>query len=408
LTVGIDIIYTRLEEVSQDAHALLKGYVKMAEETSSQAQPEQAQAPSRVEYVEELAGPDDYWLSITSAARVVRRQDITIRRWIASGMLPMRGDPAKAGQPGAPRPSGLNKRTRYVRASDLEKLSPIVDPSAVIIGEEGRLDLPSIPVEQAAIKNAHQQLLGEVADLRQQVQTHTQTFQAALAEQAAAWQRDLEAFRTSITMQITEMERVAETQAGQLTSLGDLITDHQGQIERMEEVQRQQHESLTGRIDDSQRQVDQLRKELTGQREHFAATLQAYQQEIQRSRQDWEQAMALQNKTLDDLQHAIERVEYREEELARQQQEASRTATKCLEQLEERLGQIATVAQAAQSSAQGYQKRAAAQDRQIEELRRLFQQEVEARLALARQQATRSPGTSVSDERQRSKDRQEH
>src|SRR5713226_6276020 len=107
----------------------------MAEETTpSQAQPEPVQAPSRVEYVEDLAGPDDYWLSITSAARVVRRQDITIRRWIASGMLPLRGDPAKVGQPGAPRPSGLNKRTRYVRASDLEKLSPIVDPSAVIIG----------------------------------------------------------------------------------------------------------------------------------------------------------------------------------------------------------------------------------------------------------------------------------
>jgi len=373
----------------------------MAEETtSSQAQPEPARTPSRVEYVEDLAGPDDYWLSITSAARVVRRQDITIRRWIASGMLPLRGDPAKVGQPGAPRPSGLNKRTRYVRASDLEKLSPIVDPSAVIIGEEGRLDLPSIPAEQAAIKAAHQQLLGEVADLRQQVRTHTQTFQAALAEQTAAWQRDLEALRTSITTQISERERVAEAQAGQLASLGDLVTDHQGQLERMGEAQRQQHESLAGRIDDTQRQVEVLREELTESLERLTST---HQQEIQRSRQDWEQAMALQHKTLVDLQHALEQVEQRAEELARQQQEAdeeaARTATavtRHLKQFEQRLGQIAAAAeQTARSSAQDSQERADVQDRQIEELRRLLQQENEARQQQARHKATHAPGTSA-------------
>jgi len=370
----------------------------MAEETSSQ---EQAQAPSRVEYVEELAGPDDYWLSITSAARVVRRQDITIRRWIASGMLPLRGDAAKAGQPGAPRPSGLNKRTRYVRASDLEKLSPIVDPGAVIIGEEGRLDLPSIPAEQAAIKAAHQQLLGEVGDLRQQVQTHTQTFQAALAEQATAWQRDLEAFRTSISTQITEMERVAETQAGQLTSLGHLITDYQSQLERVGEAQRQQYESFTARIDDSQRQVEVLRKEVTESLERLTST-------HQQSRQDWEQAMALQNTMLVDLQHALERVEYREEKLARQQheanEEAARTATavtRRLEQFEQRLGQIAQAAEhTARSSAQAYQERADGQDRQMEELRRLLQQEVEARQQQARRTATHAPGTSATKQKE--------
>ena len=369
----------------------------MAEETSSQ---EPAQAPSRVEYIEDLAGPDDYWLSITSAARVVRRQDITIRRWIASGMLPLRGDPAKAGQPGAPRPSGLNKRTRYVRASDLEKLSPIVDPGAVIIGEEGRLDLPSIPVEQAAIKAAHQQLLGDVADLRQQVQTHTQTFEAALTEQTAAWQRDLEALRTSITTQITEIERGAETQSRQLESLAGLITDHQGQLERLGEAQRQQYEFLTGRIDDSQRQVEVLRKDVTESLERLTST-------HQQSRQDWEQAMALQNKTLVELQHALERVEHREEELAHQQheanEEAARTAsafTRHLEQFEQRLGQIAQAAeQTARSSAQDSQERADAQDRQIEELRRLLQQEVEARQALARQQATRSPSASATKQK---------
>ncbi|MGH2496590.1 MAG: hypothetical protein ACRDIV_17970 [Ktedonobacteraceae bacterium] len=363
----------------------------MAEETSTQAQPAKEQAPSRVVYVEELASPEDYWLSITSAARVVRRQDITIRRWIASGMLPLRGDPAKAGQPGAPRPSGLNKRTRYVRASDLEQLSPIVDPSAVIIGDEGRLDLPSIPAEQAAIKIAHQQLLGEITDLRQQVHTHTHTFQVALAEQRVEWQGRLEAFNTAVAAQIVQMERAAETRFRQLESLD---TDHQGQLDRLGETQRQHHESLTGRIDEGQRQMEMLRTEVTEHLEHLAATLQTHQQEMQRSRQDWEQATALQNKALVDLQQALERVEQRGEELAHQQQEALRTATtvnKRLEQLEERLGRVATAAQAAQSSVEGYQKRAEAQDRQIEELRRLLQQEVEARQALAGQEKRQPP-----------------
>ena len=58
-------------------------------------------------WVEELAGPDDYWLTLTDAARVTRRQEVTIRRWVAAGTLSVRN-----------RPLGLNKRTRHVRAID--------------------------------------------------------------------------------------------------------------------------------------------------------------------------------------------------------------------------------------------------------------------------------------------------
>ena len=47
-----------------------------------------AKTDSRVVFVDELAGPDDYWLSITDAARVTRRQEVSIRRWIAKGDLP--------------------------------------------------------------------------------------------------------------------------------------------------------------------------------------------------------------------------------------------------------------------------------------------------------------------------------
>src|SRR5215472_4643792 len=96
--------------------------------------------------VEDLAGPEDYWLTLTDAARVTRRQEVTVRRWVAAGTLPVRN-----------RPLGLNKRTRHVRASDLAKLSPIVDASATISGATAQIDLLSIPVQQAEILARHQQ-----------------------------------------------------------------------------------------------------------------------------------------------------------------------------------------------------------------------------------------------------------
>ena len=94
-------------------------------------------------------------MTITDTARVTRRQDITIRRWIASGDLPVRKNRV-----------GLNRRARQVRASDVAKLTPIIDASAMISGEEARINLTSIPAEQAAIRADHQQLLTALAALK--------------------------------------------------------------------------------------------------------------------------------------------------------------------------------------------------------------------------------------------------
>src|SRR5579885_3850241 len=99
-------------------------------------------------YVEELAGEGDYWLSITDAARVCRVQDVSIRRAIARGALPVRRQRA-----------GQNKRTRLVRASDLPGAGfPIIDESAAITTEIGKADILSIPRQQQRILQDHQQL----------------------------------------------------------------------------------------------------------------------------------------------------------------------------------------------------------------------------------------------------------
>jgi DNA repair exonuclease SbcCD ATPase subunit len=122
-------------------------------------------------YADELSGPDDYWLTITDAARATRRQEISIRRWISKGLLPVRKQHV-----------GLNQRTRLVRASDLAALTPIIDPAGAISTDRGRLDLTSIPVQQAQIKEAQQRLQSEMASLRQGIDGDIQTVRETLAE----------------------------------------------------------------------------------------------------------------------------------------------------------------------------------------------------------------------------------
>jgi chromosome segregation ATPase len=107
--------------------------------------------PQKEVHVTELTGPDDRWVSVTDASRIARRQEHTIRTWVAQGVLPVN-----------PQRVGINKKTRQVRLSDLIKLTPIIDPDAGIATDLGTLDLPSIPKQQ-------QQLMEQMAALQQEV-----------------------------------------------------------------------------------------------------------------------------------------------------------------------------------------------------------------------------------------------
>ncbi len=108
--------------------------------------------------VDELAGPEDYWLTLTDAARITRRQEVTIRRWVAAGHLQVRRQPM-----------GLTKRTRHVRASDLAQLTPIIDPSAAISDATAHLDLVGIPQQQSQLLAAQQRLTQDLVRLLQRV-----------------------------------------------------------------------------------------------------------------------------------------------------------------------------------------------------------------------------------------------
>ncbi len=111
---------------------LVQDDFKLIEDESSMANTKKNE-----QYVMELASPDDCWLSVTDAARITRRQEKSIRDWVESGKLPVN-----------PERTGLNKRTRLVRLSDLATLTPIIDPDAGISTDVGLLDLPSIPKAQ--------------------------------------------------------------------------------------------------------------------------------------------------------------------------------------------------------------------------------------------------------------------
>src|SRR6266567_1411712 len=163
-------------------------------------------AAKHEQQVDALAGTEDYWLTITDAARATRRQDITIRRWIATGQLPVRRNAV-----------GLNQRTRQVRASDLAKLTPIIDPTAVITGEEGRLNLMSIPVEQAQLRAGQHQ---------------GQTFRQALTEQRLAFQHHQEQLRDALAAQFSQ---VHEAFLGTHTVLETMRTEQQQRLAQHEQ-----------------------------------------------------------------------------------------------------------------------------------------------------------------------------
>jgi chromosome segregation ATPase len=242
-------------------------------------------------YVETLEGENDYWLSITDAARVCRVQDVSIRRAIARGALPVRQQRA-----------GQNKRTRFVRASDLPKIGfPIIDESAAITTEIGKADILSIPRQQQRIMQDHKDLLTKLAEM-QKVLAEYQTsalahfqqqrdgFYTVLRDMHGEHTRQLEAVETRLaqaqeklqqSLTKAEQQRTQEQQAI-YQSLEQVQTDAREQEERTQTLLLRQ----LGVLKTYQAEVQQA---LT----HIATTqqesLQAYQQSVNQKLQQIEQ-----------------------------------------------------------------------------------------------------------------------
>src|SRR2546423_1858485 len=124
-----------------------------------------------IQYVEELAGPEDAWISLTDAARITRTREAMTRRWVTSGRIPVKKEPF-----------GVPPRTRLVRMSDVAAIRPIVDPTAAITGEVRKLDLASIPRQQLQIMEDHQRLTKLMQDVLEEARQHEASTHAALEQ----------------------------------------------------------------------------------------------------------------------------------------------------------------------------------------------------------------------------------
>lgn len=235
----------------------------------------------RVVLVDDLVDGGDYWLSITDAARVTRRQEITIRRWISAGELPVRRQRM-----------GANKRTRHVRASDLSTLTPIIDPLAAITGVPANADLMSIPLQQA-------QLLTNQQDFAQRLDRTEHDFAALVTYQERERQAQdrhhhlaLDALRQEILPLLRTLEERVNHQDTQMTRQ---LHEQQGAIERaINELSHQLSQERALREDADQEQKTSLTS-LVAQMSDIAkviADMQAHTEQAQRerARQDEETA----------------------------------------------------------------------------------------------------------------------
>jgi hypothetical protein len=192
---------------------------------SEHAQPPDQGEQDLVRYVEDLAGPGDYWVSITDAARITRTSEAMARRWVSSGRLPIRKQAV-----------GLNQRTRLVRASDLEQIRPIVDPSAAIIDAVRKVDIPSIPRVQERLLAEQQHLIAQMHDMQEAV-------------------RDVR----------TRLEQVAAKQLQEAEAFSEQLLASQDELHRAVEQAQQHHEALTAQLANQARQAEQRTTELAEQ-----------------------------------------------------------------------------------------------------------------------------------------------
>ncbi|MEO7019067.1 MAG: hypothetical protein ABI234_02835 [Ktedonobacteraceae bacterium] len=187
--------------------------------------PEKMGKDDTVVYVEQLTAEHDYWLSITDAARVCRVQDVSIRRAITKGSLPVRRQRA-----------GQNKRTRFVRASDLPLANfPIIDESAAITTEIGKVDILSIPRQQQQIMHDHQHVLAGLAETQEILVKERIEVQSHFRQHEEEFQLALRTLQLESAQQLAEVAAVLAHKQENLQQ--DLVAAEQQRANEQQTIQ---------------------------------------------------------------------------------------------------------------------------------------------------------------------------
>jgi len=270
-------------------------------------------------HVTELVGPDDHWVSVTDASRIARRQEHTIRTWIAQGVLPVH--PVRV---------GINKKTRRVRLSDLATLTPILDPDAGIATDLGTLDLPSIPKQQQHL--AEQMTALQLETTRQMV-TLSEQFRGLTGEHETfaeetrqAWdvsQQQYQALARRDEEQQQLIQQVRDTGASDLRDVDQAIRQEIGNVARL-------HALLDDRVKAQEQTVRQAHQELSDLIARTEqAVRQAFAEQVEQStlslRQEWTDLLARTQQVL--RQESAETVELVRKELAGLQERTGSTLT---------------------------------------------------------------------------------
>jgi len=367
-------------------------------------------------HVTELAGPDDHWVSVTDASRIARRQEHTIRTWIAQGVLPVH--PVRV---------GINKKTRRVRLSDLATLTPILDPDAGIATDLGTLDLPSIPKQQqhlaeqmttlrlettrqiAALSEQFRGLTGEhetfAEETRQAWNVSQQQYQA-LTRRNDEQQRLIQQVRDTGASDLRDVDQAIRQELGNGMKLHALLDDR---VKAQEQTVRQAHQELSdliARTEQALRQVfaEQVEQRALSLRQEWTGLLAHTEQAL---RQESAETVELVRKELAGLQermgsavtHLQAHTEQQFSQMGMRQQQWEETMLlqqNELQQHAERVGHLETQVAGMQSS---WQERAMAAEQEARQVRRdldahkslqqAFQQQLDeerkAREELARQ-----------------------
>ena len=247
--------------------------IPLANQVESSAQSAQEK---QMVCVEALADEHDYWLSLTDAARVTRTSEAMVRRWVSSGRLPTKQEPV-----------GINQRTRLVRASDVARLRPIVDPTAAITDQLHKLDLLSIPRQQLHLAQEQGRLLTMAQDVQQMVHQLLEEMLATrehvslrLQQQQTRWEEQREAFQKAVQHQHEALVHQAHEQDRQSVQRDQELHAHVAQ--QASDLQQLSH-TWREQVDGLQRELERLAQEQKSSLTHLQQEwiLRFQQQETQ-------------------------------------------------------------------------------------------------------------------------------
>jgi chromosome segregation ATPase len=324
-----------------------------------------------VQYVEELAGPEEYpegdaWLSITDAARITRTSEAMARRWVTSGRLKVKKEPV-----------GIPPRTRLVRLSDVAKIRPIVDPTAAITGEVRKLDLPSIPRQQVQIMRDHEGFTRQIELAKETLKQHEANTHAALEQVTTRLHELSEDLSSKLSTHRHELQRAADQARQQHEALVEVVRVQEQHIkENRDEVAEQARQH--------QQDLEQLRAEIVELLHTAQAAIRQAQQELERTLVEQANQVDQVRRDLQEQQEALLRL--RQDMMTLVEQQVREVWTE-LEQVRQngaqRNGRLEQMEQ--QITALDNQQRVDGLERRVQEVWKLLQGEIAARQTLEQQ-----------------------